>query len=102
MGIHFNFTYRDSFAGLNMPTVWVVATWVWLLFAGIMHHSKLGDSGCGANDKHESWIFGVHTVGVAGVLLIFPLFSPNGDEVRTQENEMTVNHLFQLAAKPRP
>ena len=87
--IHFNFTYRDSFAGLNMPTVWVVATWVWLLLAGIMHHSKLGDSGCGANDEHEKWIFGVHTVGVAGVLLIFPLLSPDGQEVQDtgQEND---------------
>merc|ERR1712146_386575 len=63
----------------------VVATWVWLLFAGIMHHSKLGDSGCGANDEHEKWIFIVHTVGVACVLIIFPLFSPNGEV--TQDTE---------------
>ena len=85
--IPINFTYRDSFTGLNMPTVWVVATWVWLLFAGIMHHSKLGDSGCGANDEHESWIFGVHTAGVACVLIIFPLLSPNGEVAQDTEEQ---------------
>ena len=71
------FTFRDKFAGLNMPTVWVVVTYLWLLAGGVEHHSKLDDSGCGANDSHELYMFILHSFGVFAVLILFPLLSSN-------------------------
>ena len=95
------FTFRDKFAGLNMPTVWVVVTYLWLLAGGVMHHSKLGDSGCGANDDHELYMFILHSVGVFAVLIVFPLWSKADDQIdrvisirTTSESELRPTNRF--------
>merc|ERR1719498_2132578 len=72
IGGAFTLAYRDTFAGLNMPTVLVTATWVWLLAGGLMHHSKIGDENCGNNEHLEVVIMILHSIGFVLVAIFFP------------------------------
>ena len=65
--------YRDKYDGMNMPTVLVTVTYLWLLAGGIEHFSKIDDKDCGNNKHYELVMFIFHTLGVVAVLFVFPL-----------------------------
>ena len=95
-------TFRDKFAGLNMPTVWVVVTYAWLWAGGVEHFHKLNDSGCGANKNHERIIFISHSIGVFAVLILFPLLTSYfvaNNEALDEETESEETQSRNLSAK---
>lgn len=72
--------FRDKYDGLNVPTVLVTVTWLWLLAGGVEHYHKINDKECGNNKDYELTMFVLHTIGFVAVLFVFP-FLLHGMEV---------------------
>jgi len=64
--------YSDTHNSLDMPTFWIVFTWVWVTAASITHHGDYTSDHCKFTHEKELSIMILHSVGFAVVLLVLP------------------------------
>ena len=64
--------YSDTYHSLDMPTVWIVFTGIWVMAASITHHGDYTSDNCKFTHEKELCIMILHSIGSAVVLVVLP------------------------------